>query len=153
MDQPKGIRMKKETWILVANSSYAKIYKAENNNKLLEIQQFDHPESRMDDKELVSSKQGRTNASVGNRRSAMEYQTTPKQQEFHVFAKQISQFLEQAYESGKIGRLYLSASPAFLGILRQTFSQLVTGLIAGQVDRDMTHLKPDDIRAHLPPVL
>jgi protein required for attachment to host cells len=145
--------MKKETWVIVANSSYAKIYKAENNTTLIEIQEFEHPESRLDNKDLVSSKPGRTNDSVGFRRSSMEFPTSPKHHEFELFAKQISQYLDQAQETGQVGRLYISASPIFLGILRQALSHLINDLIAGQVDRDMTHLKPADIRNHLPPVL
>lgn len=145
--------MKKETWIIVANSSYAKVYRAENNQTLVEVEALEHPESRLDDKELVSSKQGRTNASTGFQRSSMEYQTTPKHQEFHLFAREISHYLEKAWESGKVGRLYVGASPAFLGILRQTFSRHVNDLIGGEIDRDLTHLKPAEVRDHLPPVL
>jgi len=145
--------MKKETWVVVANSSYAKIYKVENNHSLIEIEEFEHPESRLDDRDLVSSKPGRTNESVGFRRSSMEYQTTPKHHEFQLFAKQISDHLDLAIENGKIGRLYITASPIFLGILRQTLSHMANEITAGQVDRDMTHLKPTEIRDHLPPVL
>lgn len=145
--------MKKETWVIVANSSYAKIYKAENNTNLIEIHEFEHLESRLDNKDLVSSKPGRTNDSVGYRRSSMEFPTSPKHHEFQLFAKQISHFLDQAQETGKIGRLYITASPIFLGILRQELSHLINDLIGGQIDRDLTHLKPSDIRNHLPPVL
>lgn len=145
--------MKKETWVVVANSSHAKIFKVENNNTLVEIHEFEHPESRLDDQDLVTSKPGRTNDSVGFRRSSMEYQTSPKHHEFQLFAKQISEYLDQAHETGAVGRLYISASPIFLGILRQAFSNQVNGLMAAQIDKDLTHLKTDDIRSHLPLVL
>ncbi len=145
--------MKKETWIVVANSSYAKIYKVENNKKLVEIKQFEHPESRMHDRDLVTSNLGRTNASTGYRRSSMEPQTEPKIQEVHIFAKEISHYLDHAREKENLGRLYLTASPSFLGVLRQTLSSLTDKLIVGEVHNDMTHLKPDEIRSHLPLVL
>jgi protein required for attachment to host cells len=145
--------MKKETWIVVANSSHAKIYKAENNKQLVEIKQFKHPESRLHDSDLVSSKPGRTNARTGYRRSTYEPTTDPKDQEINSFAKEISLYLDYARENENLGRIYLTASPAFLGVLRRTLSSLTDHLIAGEVDADMTHLKSDEIRSHLPLVL
>jgi protein required for attachment to host cells len=145
--------MKKETWVLVSNSSYAKLYRVENNKTLIEIKEFEHLESRLDDQDLVSGKQGRTNNSVGYRRSSMEYQTSPKHQEFQHFAKEISAYLDHAFENAEVGRLYLTASPIFLGILRQELSHLINEITAGQVDKDLTHLKPLEIREHLPLVL
>ncbi len=143
--------MKKETWILVANSSHAKIYKAENNNKLVEIKEFQHPESRLHDKDLVSSEPGRTYASIGDRRSMMEPKTTPKDVEINLFAREINHFLDQAKEN--LGRIYLTASPSFLGVLRQNLHSSLDHLVAGEVHRDLTHLTPEDIRTHLPLVL
>lgn len=143
--------MKKETWIVVANSSFAKIYKAENNNKLIEIRELQHPESRLHDQDLVSSTPGRTFSSVGTRRSMLEPTTTPKEQEMNLFAKEISHCLEHHKET--LGRIYIFASPSFLGLLRQHFSSAIDTLIAGQVDRDLTHSTTEEIRAHLPHVL
>lgn len=145
--------MKKEIWIVVANSAYAKIYKAENNNKLIEISELKHPESRLHDRDLVTSRPGRTYASMGSRRSSIEPHTDPKDQEIASFAKQICHLLETAKEKEHLNRIYLTASPAFLGILRQALSPSISQLVAGQVDRDMTHLKPEEIRGHLPLVL
>jgi len=145
--------MKKDTWVLVANSSFAKFYKAEKNNKLIEVGILEHPESRLHDQDLISTEKGRTFSRMGTMRSSMEFQTSAKVTEYHIFAKEISNFLDAARETGKFGKLYLAASPSFLGILRQTISRLTGDLVVGQIDRDMTHLKPDEIRNHLPLVL
>ncbi len=145
--------MKKEIWVVVANSSYAKIYKAENNDKLTELCELKHPESRLHDRDLVSSKPGRTYASVGARRSSIEPHTSPKEQEVSAFAKQICHFLESAKEKEHLTRIYLTASPTFLGVLRQNLTPSISQMVSGQVDRDMTHLKAEEIRVHLPPVL
>jgi protein required for attachment to host cells len=147
------MNMKKEIWIVAANSAYAKIYKAENNHKLVEVAALSHPESRLHDRDLVSSRPGITNSSLGARRSSMEPQTTPKEQEIALFAKQICQYLDTANHQTNLNRIYLTASPAFLGILRQHLSASINHLIAGEVDRDLTHLSPEEIRGHLPPVL
>jgi protein required for attachment to host cells len=142
--------MKKDTWVLVANSSCAKIFKALNNHDLQEVHAFEHLESRLHNQDLVSEKPGRNNTSMGIRKSALDYQTSPKHQEFTLFAKQISDYLDSAREEGKFGRLYVTAGPAFLGILRQTFSHLTNAMIASEVDHDITHLPTSEIRNHLP---
>ena len=79
--------MKKETWILVANGSLAKIFKIEKNKILTEIKQLTHPASRQHEGDLVSSKPGRTFNSVGVLRHAYEPPQTQKVQEFNNFAK------------------------------------------------------------------
>src|ERR1700728_2892132 len=130
--------MKKQTWVLVANSSNAKIFQAQDNQILVEIQAFDHPESRLHDTDLVSSKQGRTFSRMGTMRSSLEYKTDPKAHEFIVFARELSQFLDEAREEGKFNKLYLAAGPTFLGILRQELSSLTDHIVAGEVDHDLT---------------
>lgn len=145
--------MKKDTWILVANSSFAKIYRAEKNQILIEVGTLEHPESRLHNQDLISTEKGRSFSSMGTMRSAMEFQTPAKVTEFHHFAKQISDYLDAARENNKFGKLYLAASPEFLGILRQTLSHLTGELIAAEVNRDLTHSKPEEVRSHLPVVL
>lgn len=145
--------MKKETWVLVANSTFAKILKVVDNKKLEEVEAFAHPESRKHDEDLVSAKPGRTFDSVGPGRHAYESKTSPKLNEFNSFAHQLSHHLEEALKAGKLGKLYVGANPTFLGILRETFSPQLNALIAGEVGKDLTHRSLDEVRDHLPPVL
>jgi protein required for attachment to host cells len=145
--------MKKDTWIVVANSSFARIFKAENNKLLTELEVLEHPESRQHPRDLVTSKPGRTFDRVGTGRHAMEPETSPKEQEFIIFARQLTANLDAARSDGRFGKLYLIASPVFLGILRQTLSTPTSQLIAGEISKDITHLDKDQIREHLPLVL
>lgn len=145
--------MKKEVWVIVANSTHAKIYKAESNKSLKEISRFEHPASRLHEQDLVSSKPGRTYESVGPARHAVEPKTSAKDQEFINFARQLSTHLDQSREKGEFSALYVVASPNFLGHLRQEFSSQINKLIAGEVVKDMTASKIEQIREHLPLVL
>lgn len=145
--------MKKETWVLVANSTFAKILKVVDNKTLAELEAFAHPESRKHAEDLISAKPGRAFDSVGPGRHAYESKTSPKLNEFNTFAHQLSHHLEEAMKEGKLGKLYVGANPAFLGILRDTFSSQLMALIAGEVGKDLTHRSLDEIREHLPPVL
>ena len=109
--------MKKDIWVIVANSSNAKIFKVEKNRDLIELEVLEHLESRQRDVDLVSSKPGRQFDSLGMGRHAYQQKTSPKLQEFETFAQQISNLLDVAREKGQYGKLYVAASPNFLGIL------------------------------------
>lgn len=141
--------MKKDIWVMVANSAKARIFKAENQ-LLKEIEILEHPESRLHDRDLVSSKPGRTYDSVGPGRHAIEPLTSPKLNEFNFFAKTLSTFLHEAQRQGHFDRLYIIAPPTFLGLLRETLSPSTVQLIAGEVNKDITTFEPEVIRGHLP---
>ena len=70
--------MKKETWVLIANSTFAKIFKVVDNKTLIELKDFTHPESRMHDEDLVTTRPGRGFDSVGPGRHAYKSKDKPK---------------------------------------------------------------------------
>lgn len=145
--------MPKNIWILVANSSQAKVYKAENNSTLSVIEYLEHPESRLHDGELVTNQPGRSFDSIGPGRHAMQPKASPQTLEFHVFARHVTEHLENANEKGLFDSLYIFANPSFLGILRQFISPGLDKMIKGEIDKDMTHMNPREIREQLPLVL
>jgi len=81
--------MKKETWVVVANSSLARIFKLEKNQILIETEILEHPQSRLHNQDLVDGKPGRTYDSIGPGRHAMEPTSSPKHNEFNAFAKHL----------------------------------------------------------------
>lgn len=145
--------MKKEVWVVVANSAQAKIFKAESNKALKEIARFEHPASRLHEQDLVTSKPGRTFESVGPTRHAVQPKVSAKEQEFINFAKQVSNHLNSSRDKNAFTSLYIIASPNFLGLLRQELSSQTNHLVAGEVAKDMTNSRTEQIRDHLPLVL
>lgn len=142
--------MKACTWLIVANSSMARIFKLEKRDSLIEVGQFEHPESRLRNRDLISDKPGRTNESIGLTRHRYEQHHSPKHQEFETFAKYLAHHLDEARKKGEFNRLYLAASPNLLGLIRQSLDASTTKLLVGEVDKDMTHMRPDEILNHLP---
>lgn len=142
--------MKKDSWLLVANSCLARIYKIEKQNELKELKVFEHPESRLHNLDLVDDKPGRNFESSGTRRHAYEPKALPKKLEFAVFAKEIADYLEYSNSQGEFDALYIAASPALLGLLRQSFHPNTSKLIKEEVDKDMTQMKAQEIPSHLP---
>lgn len=126
------------TWVVVADNCQAKIYRLIKFPKIEEIAHFEHPESRLHNQELVSSKQGRCFQSVGNARSAYQQETEPKVIEAMKFAAEVGNTLCAAERNGEFQRLYVFAEPSFLGLLRQYFSPGLQKAIIAEVPKDLT---------------
>jgi protein required for attachment to host cells len=144
----RGGGMKKETWVVVANSTQARIFKL-NNLELIEIDAMIHPASRMHERDLIADRPGTAYAGVASGRYGLEQQS-PKKNEAIIFSKQLIDRLDNARSTGQVERLFLAATPSFLGLLRQGMNQLTTNLIAAEVDKDITDLKPDEIISYFP---
>jgi protein required for attachment to host cells len=141
------------TWIIVANSAFARVFETSNNKELHEIQHLSHPESRLKVSELVSERQGRGHESVGTRRSAMAAPTSPKEVEFATFAKDLLEYLETSRKEGKFSKIYIAAGPHFLGLLREKIPGNLSNILAGEIDKDLTQFEGKQIRSHLPDIL
>lgn len=145
--------MKKETWVVVANSAEARIFRVENNHLDSEITTLLHPESRLHEGDLTSGRPGRTADRMGPGRHALEPTTSAKQHQFSLFAKDLAERLDLARAEGRLEKFYLLASPSFLGLLRQAIGQETWKLLGAEVAKDVVKMKPDTIRTYLPPVL
>jgi protein required for attachment to host cells len=145
------VKMKKViSWLLIANSSSAKIYSIETLKSLALVKNFEHPESRLHNRDLVSDKPGRDFESIGPTRHSMEPHTTPKENEFHLFAKELATYLDSAWNNHEYKRLYIIAGPALLGMLRQFLAPETLKMVHGELDKDLTHLTTDEIITNLP---
>lgn len=145
--------MRKETWVVVANSAEARIFKVEKNQLDSEMVTMIHPNSRLHERDLTSARPGRAFDSVGGGRHAIEPTTAAKEHEFTLFAKDVTSYLDAACAEGKLGRFYWAASPPFLGLLRQNIGPMTLKLLAGEVVKDLVQVPPGNIRDYFPPVL
>jgi protein required for attachment to host cells len=141
--------MKKETWVVVASSALVRIFRLEGL-KLVEVETLIHPEARMSERELVSDKMGYTWDSSTGQRSSYSPPHTAKDTTNQNFARKVASHLDQARMSGSLGKLYLAAGPTFLGVLRNELNLQTQHLIAAEVDKDITHLDPQEIKSHFP---
>ncbi len=140
-----------KTWILVAESSRAKIFEQEApRGDLRELQAFDHESSRLNDIDLVSSAPGRAFDSKGMGRHAIEPDTDPKVNETHIFARLLAQHLDKGLEKNHFKKLVVMAPPEFLGILRDTFSAQINHLIVAEINKNLVRESVESIQAHLP---
>lgn len=144
----------RKVWIVVGNSSVAKIYRTENNSSsLIEFQNFLHKESHLPARELVSDRLGRETSRMGYGTDTMEPQTPIKVKEGNAFAAQVAEFLEKGFNAKEFERLYLIAKPPFLGYLRDAIHSNVAKLVESEIHKDLTQHTSEQIREYLPPVL
>lgn len=142
------------SWVLAADSSQAKILRADNRvGPLVIIEELEHPESRKRDIELYSDQPGRAFDSAGQGRHAMENEVDAKKEESIRFARSLCEKLRQAANEKSYDKLYILAAPAFLGELRDCLDHHVRSLVAGEVAKDVVKQNPEEIRKKLPDFL
>ncbi len=144
----------KSRWILVADSSRARIFTVEKASAPLEeMEVLVNPEGREHEQEISSDLPGRDSDRNGSGRHAFQDETEPKEQEILNFAKRIAQHVDKARTTGKLNQLIIIAAPAFLGTLRNQLSEQSRKLISLTLDKNLTQHDPVDIRKHLPKLL
>ena len=143
----------RKVWIVVANGSASKVYRAENVNTLVPLKEFEHEEAHLTRKDLNSDRPGRATQRGGYGTDTMEEKTSPKVKEATNFAQAIAAFLKEGCNAGECERIYLIAKAPFLGHIRQALHANVAKCVESEVNKDLTQLRPEQIREYLPPVL
>jgi len=135
-----------KTWVVVAESSRAKIFELEKRNApLKEIQGFTHIPSRLHQKELTSDLPGRTPG-----RHKLTQQTTVKENACNEFARNIREYLTNARSRGKFNKLIIMSPPSFLGRLRKQLGSAINKCVISEIDKNLVRHSVHDIQAHLP---
>lgn len=138
-------------WILVADSSRARIFTTESAKApLVEVKELDHVESRMHERDLSTDLPGRSYDSIGQGRHDMEPSTAVKEVEAQVFAREVAAYLENGVKQKRCNRLVIAAAPAFLGLLRDKISEQIRALVRYEFDKNFTQLTAQQIRRLLP---
>ena len=141
----------KPIWILVADSSTARILTAENSaSELVEIEDFFHDEAFQHERELVSDQPGRGNDGTSGGNHAYTGDVSPKEQESIDFAKRLAKHLNDELNQNKFESLFVVAAPAFLGNLRSSFSKGLEKHIVFSLGKNIVTQSPQEIRKHLP---
>lgn len=157
------------TWTIAANAGRARIFSdADSASSLKEIDDLVNPGAQQRVLDTVTDKMNPRSAQnsghnigggngggfehaapaggVGN-----DYQpaVTPPEHEAQKFARDISSYLLKAHQDGRFQQLVVSASPEFLGVLRNHVDPQVKALIKREVNKDYTHSNGQELRAQL----
>ena len=137
-------------WVVVADASKARVFSAESRNGVLqETGDYLHAESRMKGRDLETDSQGRAFDSGGQGRHAMGKEQEIAEHEAEAFARELCEKIDKAAQASQFEKLYIIATPRFLGQLRAQMGSQAKGLIAGEVGKDLVNHDIPDIRKHL----
>ena len=143
--------MKKESWLILANSAIMKVFKfPSDTKKLVDAETTLYPERHQRLHDRNSDKEGRTYPSIGGQSSAYEKRKDLRKIEEEAFATQIANYLNQAATHNEFDKIYLAVSKEFFGILKGKLSPAVIGKIAEHTAKDLIHEKLHSIWSHFP---
>ena len=120
------------------------------NSPLVDEKDFIHPESRLREQDLVSDGPGSESDSGGFGKHSMGHEKAAHQKQAEAFAHELRDEIDKLRRSSDLRRIYLVASPKFLGLLRSSISKQCTELLSGEVNKDLVDHSIEDIRSHLP---
>ncbi len=141
----------KPAWILIADSSRARIFTAENSaSELVEIENLNHSESRLEEQVLTEDLPGRSKGSQEMGGHLLKTEVSPKEQENQSFAKRVTHHLCHELNLNKFENLFVIASPSFLGELRRSCSGQLKKHIAFSLNKNVVTKTPEQIRSYLP---
>lgn len=138
-------------WIVVADSSRARIFEVANKDKhLQEIEDMVNPEGRANNRDLESDAAGRyygrgqrmQGHSAGTTVNAVEHET-------EWFAKSVSEYLDKARAERRYDRLYLVAAPKFLGLLRDNLTRETRNTVSEELNKEISWLQGRDVESYI----
>lgn len=145
----------KRRWALVADGSRARILRDVDRNRRKEAIAGTF-EDRDDElvfraehrplKAIMADKPGRSFASAGSRRSAIEYHSDPVREGERDFAVLLSGVLDSLRIAGDYDELILICAPHMLGFLRETLPEAVRKLVVAEIDKDLTKLPRNELQ-------
>lgn len=139
-----------QLWVLVAESSRAKIYSAKSRKSpFSEIEDLIHPEGRMHEGDLVSDVPGSDGGTTGQGRHVIDDKTSAREQQNIDFATQIVHRLEDGRKQAAFDELVLIAPPAFLGILRSRLSKTLMERVSLEIDKNLVKQSAATIAEHV----
>lgn len=128
-----------DTWILVADSSRARLFAASQRGKPWKlVEQFEHAETRQRAAEINPKERGSQKQSFGFGRPVMQPKTAPRRVEQQHFAQELADKLDAGLKHGEYGALVVVAGPRFLGELKGALDRQVEKCIIATIDRDYT---------------
>lgn len=145
-------------WILVANSSVARLYANHGPKKgLKKLKELEHAASREKGTELTTDGHGRHwggggsngRGATANGRGAYTPSVEPKEVEHERFAQELARELEHGRTSNSYNRLIVVAAPGFMGMLNGKLSAHVKDLISDSLEKDYTKANERELASHL----
>ena len=137
------------TWIVVADGGRMRIFENDGPGKgLAQVKGLAVEDEHLTDQDIEADRPGRSFASVGHGRSAIEPHTDPVEFRETAFAGRIAHLLDAKLAAGAFDRLIIAAAPTALGSLRAALSEAVGKTVTGELPKDLTKTPTNDLASH-----
>jgi protein required for attachment to host cells len=144
-----SLKIERGEWVVVCDGAKALILQNAGDARFPDLRTREsYEEKHPPTHEQGTDEPGRTQASVGSARSAMEETDWHEQAERNFLAKLASR-LDAAVTSSEIASMILVAPPRALGMIRQAYSPHLRGAIRVELDKDYVRLPVPEIETHL----
>lgn len=140
---------KKTTWVLVSDAAGGRFFEVSDERKLVPTYRHEITQTVQRSSEIGTDQPGRSFDSHGQGRHSMEPPTDPKRHAKAELAHELVQALDQQRKKHKFDRLVVVAPPQFLGDLRAAMSKPLNDMIAAEVNKDLSRLKPHQLEEQL----
>ncbi|OHE80166.1 MAG: hypothetical protein A2X76_04195 [Lysobacterales bacterium GWF1_69_6] len=138
------------TWILVADESRARLFRATSRDGGIEvIATMEHAEGRLHPHELTDQLPDSSHTAVGGIHHGFEPRMAAKEKVAREFAHELAELLEADRVSHEFKELILVADPRFLGLLRGAIGKDLSRLVTRSLARDYTQATPEQISKFL----
>lgn len=124
--------------VVVADAAHARIFRFHANRVPLEsIDELEHAESRMKNRELVTGGEGTTQASAGHGEDQTNGSMKAHEHEAERFAVELAGWMRTARTRDQVDDFVVVCAPRFLGRLRAHMDNATQKCISRTVNKDL----------------
>lgn len=140
--------MKKDSYVLVADSGAARLYRAQDDHGNLQlVQERANPAGRKTSTELETDRAGQQRNTIGGMHS-LAGDHDPQRHESEQFARSLCLLLQNEHQQKRFTDLLIAAPPKFLGDLRAHLTDDCRKVLVKTVHKDLLRSDVQDIAAH-----
>jgi protein required for attachment to host cells len=138
------------TWIVVAHRIGARILEIDDSKQLSLVEELEHPDGRLTDREIDTDKPGRAFSSAGaGGGHPMNREELASERVGRDFARRISECLFKARVANRVDRIVLVAEPRFLGYLREALDAATADCVIASVRKDLAAVPTRELAPYL----
>jgi protein required for attachment to host cells len=138
--------MKDVVWALVMSSTQARIITGIARGAVEDVPELALHTEHKDLRDIMSDKPGRSFASVGPGRSAMEYASDPVKDAKRAFIDEVATLLHRHFAEHDFTHLAIFAGPEMLGLLRDGLPPDLEHAVIVEMPKNLLHETPQDLR-------
>lgn len=141
-------------WVVVADAARARVFRAESRiGPLQEMTDLADSQGRLHEGDVYTGEQMRKlELGANSYRQSNDYEParTHEQKMAERFARRVAEYLRRGALEKRYERLVVAAAPQFLGALRGELDDNTRARISLELPKDLSKMRPDELRAYLP---